>query len=109
MFTKQDILQLQKELHTDTERLAVVFNALGDPGRFRIFSLLLEYKGICVSEIAGVLDITVSAVSQQFRILEMSGLVRKERMGQKICYAVRQDDSLVRSLTQLVRKYKVES
>lgn len=77
---------------------------LGDKTRYRIFKLLMSHDEMCVSDIATELGITVSAVSQQFRNFELVGLVDKERMGQKICYTLKGDDTLVESLIKLTKR-----
>ena len=84
------------------EKTRLIFNVLGDPSRFRILELLAKKKDFCVSEIASALKISVPAASQQFRILEMAGLVERKRMGQRICYKVKRNDSIVRSILRLI-------
>ncbi|QQG46330.1 MAG: winged helix-turn-helix transcriptional regulator [Candidatus Niyogibacteria bacterium] len=84
------------------EKTRLIFNVLGDPSRFRILELIAKKKDFCVSEIASALKISVPAVSQQFRILEMAGLVKRERMGQKICYKVKRNDSVVKSILKII-------
>lgn len=101
MLTQEQRTAIKKDILTEDSRLPIILKALGDPGRFRIFKLLKEFHDICVTDVAAILDITVPAASQQLRVLERVGLVRKERMGQMICYEVRDDDSLARSLCKL--------
>ena len=84
------------------EKTRLIFNVLGDPSRFRILELIAKKKDFCVSEIASALKISVPAASQQFRILEMAGLVERKRMGQRICYKVKRNDSIVRSILKLI-------
>lgn len=79
-------------------RIVHAMQLLGDSTRFKIFKLLASGEELCVSEIASKLGISPSAVSQHFRNFEMLGLVEKERMGQKICYALRDNDQLVDEL-----------
>ncbi len=89
---------------TKTEqRLVHAMQLLGDPTRFKMFKLLSNTKELCVSEIANQLQISPSAVSQHFRQFEMLGLVNKERMGQKICYVLHDDDTLVNELKELTK------
>jgi len=103
MLNKKQIANMKKYVvsTTEGERFPLVFNALGDRGRFRIFKLLTERNDLCVTDIANVFGISVPAASQQLRVLEMTGLVRKERIGQTICYEVKVDDSLVKLLTKV--------
>lgn len=101
MLTKDQINTIKKQVQEENERMPIILGALGDPGRFRIFKILMEHRDICVTDVASILEITVSAASQQLRVLERIGLVRKERMGQMICYGVRDDDPFVKSLCKL--------
>ena len=69
-------------------QLPLIFEALGDQGRFHTFKLLTERRGLCVTEIAKVFNITTSAASQQLKNLERAGLVQRMRMGLMIWYQV---------------------
>lgn len=91
-------------LNQQEERLIHTLQLLGDKTRFKIFKLLAQDHKMCVSEIAGSLDISVSAVSQHFRNFELLGLVQKERMGQKICYGLKSDDLFVKELIKLTKE-----
>lgn len=102
MLPKAKLIKIKKGVTRVDEKLPVMFNALSDVGRFRIFKLLRSYKGLCVSDVADILDVSTPAASQQLRIMELSGLIRRERVGQMICYELRKDDPIVRSLIRLV-------
>ena len=88
-----EIRKLQKRLVLSAEDtlVAETFAILGDKTRFRIMKMLLATGELCVSDIASVLGISVSAASQHLRVLEMSDLVVGERMGQMMCYSPRTD------------------
>jgi len=86
----------------DDAQLPVIFNALGDATRLRIFRILLRQPGICVSEIATELGVSVPAASYQLKMLETAGFVRRERQGQKVCYVVRREDPLVKQILRLL-------
>lgn len=101
MLTKKQINKIRGKTVGENDRLPIALAALGDPGRFRIFKLLLGHRDICVTDVAAILGLTMSAASQQLRVLERTGLVRKERMGQMICYKIRNDDSMVKSIIKL--------
>jgi len=103
MLTKQDVRKVRAEIVGDDEKWPMMFNALADVGRFRIFKLLLSRKDICVTDVANVLQISLPAASQQLRIMEHSGLVRKERMGQMMCYSICDDDPLVKSIIKIIK------
>lgn len=104
MLTKEKVTKIQRILEDSIdERMPLIFGALGDPGRYKIFKLLMKQKDVCVTDIANVLKVSVPAASQQLKILERTGLIRKERTGQKVCYAVKVDDSAVYSITKILK------
>lgn len=104
MLTKQKVVRIQKILENSLdERMPLIFDALGDPGRYKIFKLLIEEKDVCVTDIAHVLKISIPAASQQLKILERTGLVRKERMGQAVCYAIRKEDAIISSIVRILK------
>jgi ArsR family transcriptional regulator len=102
MLTKEELSQVREQVAQGDERLPFMFNALSDSSRFRIFKLLASREDLCVSEIAHVFDISVPAASQQLKLMEMSGMVRRQRHGQMICYCVKQDDPTVKALLKIV-------
>lgn len=103
MFPKTKIAKLKRILDPAEERVSVFFAALSDPGRFRIFKILLSESDACVTDIAHVLGVSVPAASQQLRILERAGLVRRERQGQMICYEVKKNDPAVEAIIRVLK------
>jgi predicted transcriptional regulator len=95
------------ELDAREERMIYAMQLLGDKTRFKIFKLLISDRNLCVTDIAAELGITVSAVSQHFRNLELVGLVNKERVGQKICYMLKREDLLVKELVSVIQQGKI--
>ena len=102
MLTKEQVNKIKKELSGDMDRMSIILGALGDPSRFRIFKLLMEHHDICVTDVANVFDITVSAASQQLRGLEMLELVEKMRMGQMVCYKINVENPIAKQLFKLL-------
>jgi len=86
MLDKATIEKIKKDISADDEVLPEVFKLLGDKSRYRIIKLLTNEGELCVSDLSAILDSSMSAVSQHLRILEMSGLIKCERMGQMMCY-----------------------
>lgn len=71
------------------EKLSQILKALSDPTRLKIITLLKEdNRWLCVNAITNKLHVTQSAVSQHLRILRQAGLVRNERKGYHIHYAL---------------------
>lgn len=104
MLTESQIKQLQKHVDPTQEELALcdAFRILGDWNRYRMMKTLLEAKELCVSDISKIVGISMSATSQHLRILEMSGLVEGERMGQTICYKPLTSHPKVKALITLI-------
>ena len=70
---------------------AELFKVLGVESRIRIIDLLKQRGPLGVNEMAQILGITPSAVSQHLRILRQAGLVRNQRKGFWIPYEVDQE------------------
>jgi len=102
MLNKTQVQEIREDVGSADRRLTMMFNALSDTGRFSIFHLFMRHQDLCVTEVADVLSISVPAASQQLKVMELSGLVTKERDGQKICYSVKRGDPVVRSLMRIV-------
>lgn len=78
------------------------FEALGDPQRRAILSLLAE-RPRAVGELAEELPVTRPAVSHHLRLLKGAGLVDEERIGTRRIYAIRREglDAVQRYLEQV--------
>lgn len=70
----------QRAAHSRRVNIDRVFHALGDPTRRAIVERLSE-RPLSVSSLAQPLAITLAAVVQHLQILELSGLVRSEKVG----------------------------
>jgi len=69
---------------------AELFKVLGVESRIRIIDLLKQRGPLYVNEMAQILGVTPSAVSQHLKILRHAGLVRSQRKGFWIPYEVDQ-------------------
>ncbi|MBI4965257.1 MAG: winged helix-turn-helix transcriptional regulator [Desulfomonile tiedjei] len=67
---------------------AELFKVLGVESRIRIIDILKQRGPLGVNEMAQILGITPSAVSQHLKILRHAGLVRSQRKGFWIPYEV---------------------
>ena len=72
--------------------LAELFKVFGDSTRTKILSCL-EVKDLYVGEIAEILNMSISAVSHQLRVLRNAKLVRGTKEGKEVKYAL--DDNHV--------------
>ncbi len=107
MLSEKKLKKLQTQYRQTQEVLPIFFNALSDSNRFKIFKVLLDQGELCVTEVAMIFGFSVPAASQQLKILENSGLVERERMGQTVCFRVRKKDPLVKSVIKMISKNKL--
>ena len=70
--------------------LSDFFKVMGDPTRINIL-WALEKGSLCVSDLAVLLDMTKSAVSHQLKILRTAKLVRADKRGKNVYYALNDD------------------
>lgn len=97
----KDIVEQINEQMPDIDTLydlSELYRVFGDTTRIRILYALFESE-ICVCDIAKVLDMTMSAISHQLRILKGAGLVKYRREG-KTCYYSLADDHVKTILGQ---------
>ena len=83
----------------DLYDLAELFKIFGDSTRVKILYALLEVEELCVCDIAGLMDVTQSAVSHQLRVLKSSKLVKFRREGKTVYYSLA-DGHVARILSQ---------
>lgn len=70
--------------------LAELFKVFGDSTRVRILCALLGGE-LCVCDIAGLLGMTLSAISHQLRILRGAKLVNYRKEGKTVFYSLADD------------------
>ena len=61
--------------------------ALGHPARLAIVHLL-ELQTCCVCDLANILDMPVSTVSQHLRVLATAGLLESRQQGKLVFYSL---------------------
>ena len=71
--------------------LELALKAAGDPTRTRILKML-EGGGLCVCQVQAVLGLAPSTVSKHLAILKTAGLVKDQRDGKWIAYALTADE-----------------
>ena len=79
-------------------QLAELFGALADPTRTKIVHTLLQQE-LCTCDIAAVVGISESGVSQHLRILRGLRLVKYRRAGKLVYYSL--DDAHIALLVQV--------
>ena len=74
----------------EAQQLAQGFNALGDPVRLRVLSMLAAAPAgeICVCDFVGPLGKTQGTISHHLKILAEAGLVHGDRRGKWVWYSL---------------------
>ena len=65
-----------------------VFAALGEPTRQRLLEILADQESAAVAALTGPLGISRQAVEKHLRVLLAADLVRTQRRGRNVSYAV---------------------
>ena len=81
-------------MKNNIEEQAAIFRTLADPTRLRLLKLLYdqhEPDALCVNALVGLLGVSQPAISQHLRVLKSAGLVKGEKRGYFVHYAVNQE------------------
>lgn len=84
---KVDMLKKSLPAADRLAKLAEIFKVLGDATRAKIL-LSLSKGELCVCDIAHILNLSISAVSHQLRLLRNLGLVKYRSEGRMAFYAL---------------------
>lgn len=89
----EELLHIVQEQMPPEEQLydlAELFKMFGDSTRIRILFVLFEAE-VCVCDLAAALNMTVSAVSHQLKLLKQSKLIKSRREGRSVFYSLADD------------------
>lgn len=86
--------------------LAELFKVFGDSTRIKILWALFESE-MCVCDISELLNMSLSAVSHQLRILKQARLVKFRKEGKNVFYSL--DDEHVSSIFDIGLKHISEN
>ena len=103
----EDTVKNARASLSDTDLLfdvAELFKIFGDSTRVNILATLSKNE-LCVCDVAAVLNMTVSAVSHQLRILRHNKLVKARRSGKEVFYSLA-DDHVVKILELAIEHVK---
>ncbi len=94
-----------RESLIEVSGLSELFRVLSDETRTKILYLLSQEE-LCVHDIAGVMEMTLPAVSHHLRLLKAMRLVRSRRDGKQVFYAL--DDDHVLSLIRVAQEHYID-
>lgn len=89
----KDVIEKVKENMPDEEILydiAELYKIFGDSTRIKILYALFDSE-LCVYDISQLLNMSMSAISHQLRILKQAQLVRFRRDGKTVFYSLADD------------------
>jgi DNA-binding transcriptional ArsR family regulator len=89
----------------DITELSETFKVLSDPTRLKIV-LALASEEMCVCDLATLVDVSVSAISHQLRLLRNMRLVSYRKEGKMVYYKL--DDEHVENLIREASKHAGE-
>ncbi len=93
MHVHEDIVETVRTNMPDEEELfdlSEFYKVFGDSTRIKILYVLFEAE-MCVCDIAQLLNMTVSAISHQLRVLKNARLVKQRRDGKTVFYSLSDD------------------
>lgn len=91
LLDKKETKSSQKELTKISQRIEKKssFHYLGsDPTRLKIIFLLKLHKELCPTDLSKILNISMSAISHQLRLLKREELIKGIKIGRIICYTI---------------------
>lgn len=103
-----DIVENLKPFMPDLDmlfELSDFFKVMGDGTRIRLL-WALEESEMCVNDLAVLLDMTKSAVSHQLKILRTAKLVKAEKRGKNVYYAL--NDNHVKVILEMAQEHVSE-
>lgn len=89
----EDIVAKVNDVMPDEELLydlAELYKVFGDSTRIKILFVLFESE-VCVCDIAQLLNMSISAISHQLRVLKQAQLIKFRREGRTVFYSLADD------------------
>jgi DNA-binding transcriptional ArsR family regulator len=87
--------------------IAKTLSLTGNETRLKILYLIYKKQQVCVCDLSDMLDISISAISQQLKKLKLGGLITDNKVGKTVYYSISNEnlESLVTIFIQ-INKYQ---
>lgn len=82
----------------EIDSLGNFYKIMGDQTRLKIL-MTLEHGSLCVSDIACILDMSLSAISHQLKVLKDAKLVKYNKVGKIVYYEL--DDNHIKKILDM--------
>ncbi|NOY78317.1 MAG: helix-turn-helix transcriptional regulator [Calditrichaeota bacterium] len=89
----------------ETRDMAGLLKSLADPTRLRIVQALL-LEELCVCDISAIVNVSISAISHQLRLLRNMRIVKFRKQGKQVFYSL--DDEHIAQLVQTALEHVSE-
>jgi len=105
---QQKVDRVNRELpdRRDIIELAETFKVLSDPTRLKIVLALSVADELCVCDLATIVNLSVSAISHQLRLLKGMKIVTYHKEGKMVYYSL--DDSHIENLIREATRHVEE-
>jgi len=104
MLSEKEVLKNRKIFKETDKSMAGAFKVLSDVNRYRMFRILLKQPQLSISNIAQILDISLSLASQHLKILTHANLIQKERKGKKVFPKLEQNSPIVKLVAKTIQQ-----
>jgi len=64
------------------------YEIIADPTRLKIIILIKKYKKMCVSDLAEIIGVSISAISHQLSNLEKCNILQSQKVGKIVFYSL---------------------
>ncbi len=88
---------------TEINGMADFYKVMGDETRLKLLMSLEAAGKLCVSDLSCVLNMSISAVSHQLKVLKVNKLVKATRDGKTVYYEL--DDNHVKSILEIALEH----
>lgn len=108
-YSKGEIAYIKKNLNEikGLKTLSNLFEVSGNIQRLKILYILNVFDEMCVCDIAEVLEISDSAVSQHIRKMKDSNILKSRRSAQTIFYSL-QDNTFIKKLSAILDSKEIK-
>lgn len=82
-----EVCRSQMIQEKEVSDMSMIFAMYGDSTRLKIMNALFAHE-LCVSDLAGLLEMSTSAISHQLSSLKKTKLVRTRKIGKRVYYSM---------------------
>lgn len=104
VINQKKVTKIKKQMLDENAilKLSETFSALSEPTRVKILHALSSSE-LCVCDISAILDMSISAVSHQLRVLRNMRLVKFRKAGKMVYYSL--DDDHILKLFKIAHEH----